>query len=156
MAWCRRCCTLKYKGKKEIGTLLGALFAAELRYADWIKSIDCIVALPLHKKRERQRGYNQTAVFARGLADALGIPLLENAVIRTKFTESQTKRSRIERIENVADVFKVTDKKSLSNKHILLVDDVLTTGATLESCALELLKTTDVKVSIATIAVAGG
>jgi len=144
----------KYERKKEIGLLLGKLLATELLSTDWIKDIDVVVAVPLHKKKERQRGFNQSEVFAKGLADVLGIQLLKDAVLRTKYTESQTKKSRMERIENVSGVFSINDKERLKNKHILLVDDVLTTGATLESCAQELLKAEGVKVSIATIALA--
>lgn len=146
--------TFKYESKKEIGTLLGKLLATELLSSDWIRDIDAIAAIPLYKRKERQRGFNQSEIFAKGLADELKIPVLKDAIVRTKHTESQTKKSRIERIENVSGVFSIIDKEKLSNKHILLVDDVLTTGATLESCAGELLKTEGVKVSIATIALA--
>ncbi|KAA5537000.1 ComF family protein [Taibaiella lutea] len=146
--------TFKYEGKKDIGRLLGMLFASELKSTDWINKIDYIIAIPLHKRKERQRGFNQAEIFAESIAKELNISLLKNSVIRTKFTHSQTTKNRLERIENVSGIFSVLKKQDLKNKHILLIDDVLTTGATLESCALELLKTKSVKVSIATIALA--
>jgi ComF family protein len=146
--------TFKYKGKKDVGRLLGMLLASELKSTDWINQIDSIIAVPLHKRKERQRGFNQADIFAESIAKELSIPYLKNSVVRTKFTDSQTTKSRLERIENVSGIFSLVKKQDLKNKHILLVDDVLTTGATLESCALELLKTEGTKVSIATIALA--
>lgn len=144
----------KYEGKKDIGQLLGVLLASELKSTDWVNQINGIIAVPLHKKKQQQRGFNQAEVFAESLANELNIPHLKDCIVRTKFTTSQTTKSRLNRIENVSGIFSVTRKEALKNKHILLVDDVLTTGATLESCALELLKIEGVKVSIATIALA--
>lgn len=146
--------SFKYEGKQELGRLFGMLLATELKECDWIKDIDAIVPVPLHKRKERQRGFNQAVLFADGIAKILNIPVLNDSVVRTKFTESQTTKNRIERIENVTDAFSVKDIKSMKEKHLLLVDDVLTTGATIESCALELLKVEGVKISIATIALA--
>jgi ComF family protein len=146
--------TFKYEGKKDIGRLLGVLLASELKTTNWINRIDHVIAVPLHKRKERQRGFNQAAVFAESIAIELNIPYLKDSVIRTKFTVSQTTKSRQDRIENVSGIFSVTKNEAIKNKHILLVDDVLTTGATLESCALALLRTEGVSVSIATIAIA--
>lgn len=146
--------SFKYEGKQELGRLFGMLLATELKECNWTNDIDAIVPIPLHKKKERKRGFNQAVLFADGIAETLNIPVVNGAVIRTKFTASQTTKSRIERIENVTDAFAVKNKESIKGKHLLLVDDVLTTGATIESCALELLKVEGVKVSIATIALA--
>lgn len=145
----------KYNGKKEIGTILGKLFAEDIKDCSWLKEIDVIVPVPLHKKKERLRGFNQATVFARSLGQALNIPLLENVLQRRKYTESQTNKSRKTRMINMEGVFEVMESGALIDKYILLVDDVLTTGATLESCALECKKVSGTKISIATIAIAG-
>lgn len=116
---------------------------------------DCqvIVAVPLHKRRLRSRGYNQSDYLAAGLSKSLGIEVSLNNLIRVVNNESQTKSTtRLERFENIEGVFQVNQPQLLENKHILLVDDVLTTGATLEACAIALLQVPNVKVSIATLA----
>jgi ComF family protein len=141
---------LKYKGNKELGIFLGQLYGHQLE--DHVGTIDAVVAVPLHKSKLRKRGYNQSASFAEGLASRLNIENRSSCVSRKVATGTQTKRSRYERWENVEEIFEVTDRNMLRNKHILLVDDVITTGATIESCA-HLLKTTcDCKISVASIA----
>lgn len=145
---------LKYKGKKEIGICLGRIFGAELQKNSWTNTIDGIIAVPLHRKKEMQRGYNQTELFVRGIAEVTGIPVLTGVLIRAKSNETQTNKTRAERIENVREVFALKSPDRIEGKHILLVDDVLTTGATLEACALELMKAGNVRISIATMAIA--
>jgi predicted amidophosphoribosyltransferase len=110
--------------------------------------------VPLHPRKERRRGFNQSDWFARGLAEGLGIPHLKGALIRFVDTDSQTKKSRFERVENMQEAFRAPKPQFLLNKHLLLADDVLTTGATLEACALKLLEIPGVKISMATIAIA--
>jgi ComF family protein len=145
---------LKYKDKKQVGIWLGRQFAIDLKATPWIKTIDAIVPVPLHLKKESQRGYNQSILIAEGMADVLSIPVNAKALARSRFTESQTKKTRAERAQNMQDAFIIKDATALMNKHLLLVDDVLTTGATLESCALALLKVPGVKISFATIGIA--
>lgn len=144
----------KYKGKKRIGLLFGSLLATDLSDCAWIKDIDVIIPVPLHKKKQRSRGFNQAEIFAVGLSTALAVEVKADVLIRIKFSVSQTTKSRRQRLENVTGIFQTRNPHTLENKHILLVDDVLTTGATLESCALELLKIQGVKISVATIAFA--
>lgn len=145
---------LKYKGKKEIGIYLGKLLGAELKDSDNYKGLDAIIPIPLHPKRQKKRGYNQSDCIGEGLAEVLGIELMTNNLIRATETQTQTKKSKEERWNNVENVFKVLHPEKISGKHILLIDDVITTGATLEACARVLLKINNVKVSIACVAVA--
>ncbi len=144
----------KYKGRKEIGVHLGMLLAEELKKCHWMQDIDVIIPVPLHPGKAYKRGYNQAAMFAAGIASVTGTNICTDAIVRSKNTETQTRKTRAERIENVRNVFKLTKPEQLKNKRILLVDDVLTTGATLEACALSLLKVEGVQISIATIALA--
>jgi ComF family protein len=144
----------KYKGQKEIGLKLGELYGYDLAKSQLFSSIDLIIPVPLHKSRLRTRGYNQSDFFAKGLSAALNIPVNTNFLIRNKKTESQTRKNRFSRWENVHEVFSLTAKATLDNKHILLVDDVITTGSTLTSCAEAILKHTNTKVSVASIAYA--
>lgn len=147
---------LKYKGKSEVGIKLGNLYGKVLKGTPLYSTVDVIIPVPLHPKKELKRGYNQSDMFAKGLADAMGLKWFKNILIRTKMTETQTQKSRLERLENVQDVFKISNPDALKNKHVLIVDDVLTTGATLEACALKVLEIPDTKVSLATIAFANG
>jgi ComF family protein len=145
---------LKYANNREAGIYLGERFGIALRQASWIGEIDLIVPVPLHKRRLQERGYNQSVLLAEGLSRKLNIPCAPNALVRNRQTESQTKKSREERLKNMAAAFSVTDPEKLKGKHILLIDDVLTTGATIESCALALLAIEGVRVSVATIGIA--
>lgn len=145
---------LKYQGKQETGTYLGAKFGQNLRNAGWIKKIDAIIPVPLHPDKLAKRGFNQSVLIAEGIAAATGVPVLAKALERTRNTESQTRKTRSERVENMAGAFRIADKEAITGKHILLIDDVLTTGATLEACALELIKESGVQISIATIGIA--
>lgn len=145
---------LKYKNMPQIGKVLGHMAGNQLLKSERFNNIDIIIPVPLHKRRMRERGYNQSAMFAEGLADKLNTSLLESNLIRTRNTETQTHKSRFDRFENMKEVFSITDSSVLANKHILLVDDTVTTGSTLEACGIELLKIQGVRLSIATIAYA--
>ena len=145
---------LKYKGKKEIGFFLGQLFAYEIKNHPKYNDIDFIVPVPLHPKRYKERGYNQAEWIAMGIADVLKTKISANNLYRKVATQTQTKKSRLERWKNVNSIFDLKNYEQFKNKHILLVDDVITTGSTLESCAETLLKTGNIKISIGTIAVA--
>lgn len=145
---------LKYKGKKQIGVNLGKMLGKVLSKSNLYQDIDLIVPIPLHLKKEIMRGYNQSSVFAQGLSEAMNIPYLENGLHRKFYTETQTEKSRIERFQNVIEAFHVPQPHLLKDKHILLVDDVLTTGATLEAGTIKLLEVEGTKVSLATIAFA--
>jgi ComF family protein len=144
---------LKYNHKPEVGYKLGELYGSQIKDADVVKAIDCIIPVPLHRAKKKKRGYNQSEEFAKGLSSSLGVPI-DLQLKRSRFTDTQTRKSRFVRYENMKDVFEINDDRHLVNKHVLLVDDVITTGATLEACALELLKVSGLKVSIATIAFA--
>ena len=143
---------LKYKGKKSIGLYLGKLYGNDLIETDNYKNIDIILPVPLHPKKEKERGYNQSLIIAQGLGQAMQKPVSADNLIKQLHTSSQTKKSRYSRWENVKDAFRVLSPDLLVGKHILLVDDVLTTGATIEACAAKLLEIEDVKVSVVTLA----
>ena len=145
---------LKYKGKSEVGIKLGNLYGKILKKSDFYKNVDTIIPVPLHPKKELKRGYNQSDMFAKGLAETMEVEWKKDVLVRTKMTQTQTKKSRIERLENVKDVFELKNRDVLKSKHILIVDDVLTTGATLEACATKILEIPNTKVSLATIAFA--
>jgi ComF family protein len=145
---------LKYRGKKEIGIYLGKLLGNELKDIPSFHEISVVIPVPLHPRKQRKRGYNQSEQFAIGLAEAMGIKMDAKSFVRTVATETQTKKSRFARWENVKEIFAVTDPVSLEGRHLLLVDDVVTTGATIESCANTLLGLPGVKVSVASIACA--
>lgn len=145
---------LKYKGCREIGVEMGKRFAAELQQISYFDEIDCIVPVPLHPKKEKKRGYNQSAVIAEGLSFILKKEIDTKNLFRKHHGESQTRKGRYERWENVNEIFDLIDKEAFANKHILLIDDVVTTGSTLEACALAVLKSENTKVSIATLAFA--
>jgi ComF family protein len=145
---------LKYQHKSEIGSYLGRLFGLRLQAAGWAAGIDMIIPVPLHPRKEASRGYNQSLVIAEGMAGVLHIPVNSNTLLSARETESQVKKSRTERVSNMEDAFKVTGAHTLAHKHILLCDDVLTTGATLEACALALMAEETIKISVATIGIA--
>jgi ComF family protein len=149
---------LKYKGKKEIGHFLGRHFAQSMQQAIpsniTLDPVDVIIPVPLHKAKKAKRGYNQSLLIAEGIGDMLHIPVSDQLLERTRDTESQTHKSRAERVNNMAEAFRIAGKAQLTGKHILLCDDVLTTGATIEACALALMKAEGIKISIATIGIA--
>ena len=144
---------LKYKNKPEIGVFLGELYGSELIDVEKLKDVDFIIPVPLHPKKQRLRGYNQSEEFSKGLSKMLGSPVI-NLLKRKVFTETQTKKTREERWNNVKDVFEILDCNRVIGKHIILTDDVVTTGATLEACMLALKKCGDVKISVLTLGIA--
>ncbi len=143
---------LKYQQRTELGTLFGEIYGKTLRTASPFNEVDLIVPIPLHPTRLRERGYNQGAFFAKGLSLSMKKPVLEQAIIRHKPTKSQTRKNRYERYENMQGTFRVVKPDLLVDKHILLVDDVLTSGATIEACATAILASGSARVSAATIA----
>ena len=145
---------LKYRGAKEIGEKLGELFGSDLLHCEPFRDIDLLIPVPLHPRREHQRGYNQSMEIAKGMAKAMGKDLITGNLVRNHYSETQTHKGRFERWENVRELFSVRDPEKLEGKHLLLVDDVVTTGSTLEACAQALLKVKGVRVSIATLAYA--
>jgi len=145
---------LKYKGRKDIGIYLGRQYGHHLRYSPFFQTVQLIVPVPLHTKKLMQRGYNQSEQIAIGLGESMKISVDPDAICRRKETETQTKKSRFRRWQNVAEVFEVKDPGSLEMKHVLLVDDVITTGATLESCIRVLSPIHGIRISVVTIAVA--
>lgn len=145
---------LKYKHKPEIGELLGRWYGAELADAGYQTEFDCVVPVPLHKSKLRKRGYNQSEGFAKGLAAALAAECLPNALIRNRANQTQTRKNRLERWENVEGLFEPKDPGSLSARKVLLVDDVLTTGSTLLSCGEAVLKAKPASLSFGLIAAA--
>ena len=143
---------LKYNSQPEIGEMLGMWYGSQLKEADFAAQFDLIIPVPMHPKKRVLRGYNQSDAFAKGLSVTMEIDWQADALIKIKHTTSQTKKSRMARAENVRNVFEVKNPAQLKGKNILLVDDVITTGATLESCAEKLLLADVKSVSIATIA----
>ena len=146
--------SLKYKGIKEIGSELGKIYGRSLKSSDFLGGIDFIAPVPLHKSKKRTRGFNQSETIAAGISEVTGLPLITNAIERRLVTSTQTKHSKTERWDNVEGVFSLKNPHLLAGKHILLVDDVITTGATMESCVNEILKAEGAKVSIAALAYA--
>lgn len=143
---------LKYRGNKDIGYFLGQKMGEAFVQSDRFSRANGLVALPLFPSKEKKRGYNQAAVICEGFSAATGIPFLNDVVTRTVFTETQTHKGRIERWQNMEGRFEVTNRSVLENKNIILIDDVVTTGATLEACGHELAKVTGLQLSIATLA----
>lgn len=145
---------LKYKGRPEIGNFIGDLYGSELKQDKAVENIDFIIPVPLHPSKERTRGYNQALKFAEGISQATGIPVRKDFLFRGTASSTQTKKSRFERWKNVEEIFYSENENEWRGKNILLVDDVMTTGSTLEACCRALLDTTEVKITVATIAVA--
>lgn len=145
---------LKYRKNTAIGDYLGEQMGLHLQKSGWFDGIDIMVPLPLNRKKLAKRGYNQATVLCQGIQKSVGLPIEEVAVIRTIYTQTQTKKTRIERWRNVADVFDINVSSHLHNKHILLVDDVITTGATIEACGQVLINIPGVKLSVLSLAIA--
>jgi ComF family protein len=145
---------LKYKGRKDIGFQLGLMAGQKAKSSLFFDDIDLIVPIPIHKSKLLKRGYNQAAFIAKGVGERMNIPVREDVIIKHTNTKSQTKMNRIERVKNVGSSFQLVDKFGIQGRHILLVDDVLTTGATIEACANHLLEARDVRLSILCICLA--
>jgi ComF family protein len=145
---------LKYKGLRGIGVELGRNFGSELMVTNYFSEVDAIVPVPLHPRKEKQRGYNQSLAIAEGLSQQLKIPIETDILIRRYYSETQTRKGRFERWENVSELFDLKLPGFFSGKHVLLVDDVVTTGSTLDACAQKILSCNGAKVSIATLAFA--
>jgi ComF family protein len=146
---------LKYKGDREIGLELGRRLGSELKAASRFHTVDVVLAVPLHRRKERERGYNQSEVLAEGLREAMGIEPGPQRLERVVHTDSQTRKGRMDRWHNVKHAFQLSGPGSLEGRHVLLVDDVVTTGATLEGCVSTLQELVPgVRVSVATVAFA--
>ncbi|HBX45926.1 ComF family protein [Limibacterium fermenti] len=142
---------LKYEGRKEIGLLLGRICGRELYGSRFFAPLEGIVPVPLHPKKQTKRGFNQAEIIADGLSEVLSIPVLTGNLVRVEYNSTQTKRSKIQRWKNVEDIFRVNNPEQFAGKHLLLVDDVLTTGATIEACAHALAVCVDLKISVLAI-----
>lgn len=143
---------LKYNKQQQVGTFIGNWLGEQLVESNRFSTIDCIIPVPLHPKKLKKRGYNQVTTFGESLAKKLAIPFYSTILIRVSSTNTQTKKLRFDRWKNVQELFHVQNNFTLENKHILLIDDVITTGATLEACYDALNKTKNLKISIACMA----
>ena len=143
---------LKYRGNTEVGEVLGIELGKEIKKLEGVTQVDFVVPVPLHPKKLKLRGYNQSDFIANGVAKVLGCEVGSDILLRNHFTESQTKKSKYERWENVGSVFQINRKDEIKNKHILIVDDVVTTGSTIEACCIALKEIEGVKLSVATLA----
>jgi ComF family protein len=147
---------LKYKRGKETGIYLGSLTGKLLNKSTMMESSDLILPVPLHVRKQKTRGYNQAALLAEGIRSVTQLPVLSNAVIRSVHSRTQTRRSRYERWQNVEGIFNVVWPDLLENKHVLIVDDILTTGATIEAMCQALSKVPGIKISVLTLGYASG
>ncbi len=145
---------LKYKGRQDVGIYMGKMFGNRLNQSPLFRRADLIIPVPLHAKKEHTRGYNQSLMLARGLALHMQAQVMPRVLFRKTYTATQTKKSRYERWENVKDIFEIRNGHRLEGKQVLLVDDVITTGATLEACGNKLLTIPGVQLSIASLAYA--
>lgn len=143
---------LKYKGVREVGHELGRIYARYLKSFGFFEGIDIIIPVPLHPSKQRKRGFNQSEVISAGISEVSGLPVDTTSLVRRSVSATQTKKSRYDRWTNVEGIFLVTDSEKLKGNHILLIDDVITTGSTIEACTQEILKTEGTKVSVAALA----
>lgn len=143
---------LKYKNNQAIGVYLGKIMGKSLLASKRFNNIDALIPLPLYPDKEHKRGYNQAAIICNGVSEIMNIPVINNNVIRKIHTDTQTKKHRTERWENVAESFAIKNGTQLQGKNLLLIDDVITTGATLEACGQTILALSNTSLSIATLA----
>ena len=141
----------KYHRKLEVGRILGRMFGSDLLQSLLFNTVQIIIPVPLHWSKLKSRGFNQSEVIARAMAEKLGAKLETGVLIRRFATETQTKKSRIQRVENVQGKFELRNPEKIAGKHVLLVDDVITTGSTMESCAELLTRVEGIKLSLASI-----
>lgn len=145
---------LKYKGNLDLGEEMGKWLGTSLIKTGNFQNIDCVIPIPLHPARQKFRGYNQCDLLGNGLCETMKIPLLKDLVVRERYNGTQTKKKRYERYINSKELFRVLNPEKLENKHVLLIDDVITTGSTMESCGEVLLDVKGLKLSLASLAVA--
>lgn len=145
---------LKYRGDLALADYLGKLMSERLKNSVRYNGVDMIIPVPLHSKKERSRGFNQSGLIAQAIAERMGLQYRKDLLTRSVRTSTQTKKDRMQRWENVKDVFHVSKPHELLDKHILLVDDVITTGATLEGCVLRIQEATNARISIYAAAIA--
>lgn len=145
---------LKYKGHEDIGFLLGNWLGGELKTITNYHTVDLVIPVPLHKNKLKQRGYNQVTKFGEQIAQALDVDYMDNILVKITNTKSQINKKRLARWNASNTLFTIQNKAAIANKHILLVDDIITTGATLEACINVLNQSVNVKISIATMAIA--
>ena len=143
---------LKYKSHQEMGIFLGRLIGHQLCATNRFDDVEVLVPLPLNDRKEAKRGFNQAALICEGISLTWAKPICTDAVERTIFTQSQTNKTRIDRWQNMEGVFAVANAKAIEGKHVLLVDDIMTTGATLEACGTEILQVPNTKLSIISVA----
>ncbi len=146
---------LKYRGHQEIGIYLGNWLGEELAKTATYQNVDMVIPVPLHKKKLRKRGFNQVEAFGRKIALALNVPYIDDVLQKTSYSNTQTLKSRLARWGNIEESFVLVNSEKIKNKHLLLIDDLITTGATLEACADVLLEVENVRISIATMAFTG-
>ena len=145
---------LKYDGFRDIGFELGRVYGLMLAESGFMDDIDIIIPVPLHRKKERKRGFNQSQIIAEGIASVSGKEIVSGNLVRETVTATQTVRSRIERWKNVEGIFRVSDAGALKNQHVLVVDDVITTGSTIDACTTALSAVEGIRVSAVALAVA--
>lgn len=145
---------IKYKCNKELGHYLGKKYGTTLKDIDWIKQADYLLPVPLHRKKLKSRGYNQAEIIANGISETTEIPVNSNQLYRTAHSDSQTRKGRYHRWKNVSGIFGVRDPKLLTNKTVIIVDDVVTTGATIEACTLHLEKIPGITIHTLSLGVA--
>ncbi|MBL4710868.1 MAG: ComF family protein [Flavobacteriales bacterium] len=143
---------LKYKGIKEVGITLGELAAIELMEGNFFAEIDVLLPIPIHRIKTKKRGFNQSHFIAKGISNITEITIDVASMIKNINTKSQTKKNRFERFENVSQTFEIVNSKQLEHKHVLLIDDVVTTGATIEACGNTLRNINGIQLSLLTIA----
>jgi ComF family protein len=143
---------LKYKNQQEIGTFLGDIFSKNVLDLPIFNDIDVIIPVPLHKKRLHERGYNQVTTFCEALEKNLAIPIIDSVLVKSINLKSQIQKSKENRLETNKNVFSIENAHKIEGKHVLLVDDIFTTGATIEACAKEILKIKNTRISIVTMA----